>query len=109
MEITQPLGEPDRFATCSEYGLYMKALDWCMRQVHGRHAMPSEWFIPDSVVAGWNERRTANRLAVNGIWEHDEYRHGYRFVHVYRRNDPNRLRQLRKNDRARKGGATDVH
>ena len=99
-ERHSPIGESDTFATCSEYGLYLKALDWCMREA-GRY-LPSSWFIPDSVIAGWNERRTANRLVANGIWEHDDYEHGYRFGYVYRRNAPEHLRDSRKKERERK-------
>jgi hypothetical protein len=98
--MERPVGESDTFATCSEYGLYLKALDWCVRNA-GRN-LPSEWVIPDSVIAGWNERRTANRLAANGIWEHDDYEHVYRFRYISKQNTPARLRDSRKKQREKK-------
>ena len=98
--MERPIGESDIFPTCSEYGLYLKALDWCVREA-GRY-LPAEWSIPDSVIAYWNERRTANRLAAAGIWEHDDDQRGYRFLYIAKQNTPTRLRDTRKKERERK-------
>jgi hypothetical protein len=102
VEIRIPLGEPDAFATSAEYGLYLRGLGWAMREAANSHApLPAYWFIPDSVIYYWNERRTAKRLVADGKWEHDDELRGYRMLYVHRFNDPNYLRDKRKKDRAR--------
>lgn len=88
-ERRSPVGESDTFETCSEYGLYLKALDWCIenfRPVGG--VIPVRWTIPDAIVTSWNERRTANRLVANGIWGHDDYENCYLFLYCYKTNTP---------------------
>ena len=53
IERHSPIGESDDFATCSEYGLYLKALDWCLREA-GQY-LPSSWLTPNlSSRAGMN-------------------------------------------------------
>jgi len=102
MELNIPLGESGQFASSAEYGLYIKALDWCMSQArNNRDELPTEWFVPDSVINAWNERRSAKRLVAHGKWRHDDYRGGYVFVYLYRRNEPGRIRKERIRDRNR--------
>jgi hypothetical protein len=100
IERHSPVGESGYFASSAEYGLYLKALDWCLREA-GRY-LPAEWVIPEWVITGWGQRRTANQLAATGIWEHDPYEHVYRFRYVYRRNTPESLRQTRTKGREKK-------
>ncbi len=58
-----------RFSTCS-LGLYVRAGSWCMSQVRYRPEaeIPSEWFVPTSLVKGWGAMRQANELVAEGIW-----------------------------------------
>jgi hypothetical protein len=103
MYIYSPVGESNKFATNAEYGLYLRALDWSMQQVLGKHdPPPAQWVVPDSVIAGWNARRTANQLVADGIWEHDDYGGGYVFVYLHRRNDPRVIQKERSRDRKRR-------
>ncbi|OBK53141.1 hypothetical protein [Mycobacterium kubicae] len=103
MELHIPVGESDQFNTCAEYGLYIKALDWCMSQArYSRDPLPVQWLVPDSVINGWNQRRAAKQLVDSGKWEHDDDRRGYVFVYVYRRNAPEQLRKERTRNQTRK-------
>jgi hypothetical protein len=98
--VERPVGESDLFDTYAEYGLYLKALDWCVRE-SGRY-VPAEWVIPDSVIAAWGARRTANRLVASGIWSHDDYAGRFHFAYIAKQNDPGQLRDTRKKARERK-------
>ena len=105
MELHIPLVEPSQFDTSSEYGLYIKALAWCANQARYDHDLPAEWFVPDSVIAAWNERRSAKRLVANKKWKRAETRRGYLFAYLHWRNAPAQIRKERKRDRDRKSKA----
>ena len=69
---------------------------WTGASVTQGATCPASGSSPDSVIAYWNERRTAKRLVANGIWEHDDFLRGYRFLYVAKQSTPARLRDSRK-------------
>ena len=98
--MKRPLGESDYFETYTQYGLYLKALDWCIREA-GRY-LPASWSIPDQVIRAWGARRTANELVATGVWEHDDYERVYRFIYIDEECAPQAIRDTRKKDREKK-------
>lgn len=83
-----------RFSKWGSLELYVKAGTRCMSQVHGRHGLPAEWFVPNDWVRGWGATRHASWLVRQQVWE--RVPGGYRFEWIRVQNTPDYVRKARK-------------
>jgi hypothetical protein len=88
------VGESDMFGSYAEYGFYLAALDWCMRDTRYQREVPTDWFVPDNFVRANNGQRYANALVANDIWK--KVSGGYVFGYIYKKNTPDVMRRRRR-------------
>ena len=83
--------------------LYIDAGAWAMEQVFNKRVeLPSEWFIPASLVREWGKKNAATALVRHGIWERAELdgAAGYIYAWIHFENTPSYLAAKREKYRS---------